>query len=109
MTEVGSHIGSIRLTSDLGHGGMGQVYEGFDETLNRRVAVKAIRGAQALSMEGRARFLLEARTLSSLRHPNICLVHDYLEFEGEAYLVMELIEGPPRGEVSLSSLSRRRT
>jgi tetratricopeptide (TPR) repeat protein/predicted Ser/Thr protein kinase len=105
MTEVGSHIGSIRLTSDLGHGGMGQVYEGFDETLNRRVAVKAIRGAQALSREGRARFLLEARTLSSLRHPNICLVHDYLEFEGEAYLVMELIEGPTLSHALKEGLS----
>jgi len=93
QTKVGARVGSIRLTAALGHGGMGEVYEGFDETLQRSVAVKSIRGERAFSEISRARFLHEARILSSLHHPNLCLVHDYIESDGEAYLIMELIDG----------------
>lgn len=92
-SKIGARVGSIRLTAALGHGGMGEVYEGFDETLHRSVAVKSIRGERAFSETSRARFLHEARILSSLHHPNLCLVHDYIESDGEAYLIMELIEG----------------
>ena len=85
-----SHYRVIRL---LGTGGMGAVYEAVDETLKRRVALKAIHPAQRLSPESTARFLREARLLSQLDHRHVCRVHDFFE-EGDAgYLVLELVDG----------------
>jgi serine/threonine protein kinase len=72
---------------------MGEVYAGLDETLKRRVALKAIRPEQRLQPESQARFLREARLLSQLDHPNICRVYDYIEGEDRDWLVLELIEG----------------
>ena len=93
MSHVGTKIGHIRIVETLGKGGMGEVYVGFDETLERKVAVKAIRSESRLSSEARARFLREARILSQLRHPNICQIHDYVEGKESDFLVLELIEG----------------
>ncbi len=98
-TRVGEKIGSIRIVELLGAGGMGEVYVGFDETLQRRVALKAIAGRHRLSPTSRARFLREARILSQLEHPGICRIYDYIE-EGQAeYLVLELIQGQDLAEV----------
>jgi serine/threonine protein kinase/Tfp pilus assembly protein PilF len=90
---VGRRIGHFRVERFLGSGGMGSVYVGFDETLERRVALKAIRSRARLEPESRARFLREARVLSRLRHPHICQIHDYLESESGDFLVLELVEG----------------
>ncbi len=87
---VVSHYRVLRV---LGAGGMGEVYEGFDETLQRRVAMKAIRPGKRLDPEAKARFLREARILSQLDHPNICRVYDYIETGDRDWLVLELIEG----------------
>jgi serine/threonine-protein kinase len=87
---VVSHYRVLRV---LGAGGMGEVYEGFDETLKRRVAMKAIRPGKRLEAEAKARFLREARILSQLDHPNICRVYDYIEDDGRDWLVLELVEG----------------
>lgn len=92
MTVEGQKIGSIRLGEPLAEGGMGLVYSGFDEKLQREVAVKAIRGDR-LDAETRARLLYEARALSQLEHPNICRVYDYLEGDESDYLVLELVRG----------------
>ena len=72
---------------------MGEVYAGFDETLKRRVALKAIHAEQRLHAESKTRFLREARILSQLDHPNICRVYDYIEGNEGDWLVLELIEG----------------
>jgi tetratricopeptide (TPR) repeat protein len=90
---IGSHIGHIRVTGILGSGGMGEVYRGVDERLDRPVALKVIRADRRLSTESRGRFLREARTLSSLDHPNICRIHEYIEAEEGDFLVLELVEG----------------
>jgi tetratricopeptide (TPR) repeat protein/predicted Ser/Thr protein kinase len=90
---VGRRVGHIRVERFLAGGGMGSVYVGFDETLERRVALKAIRSRSRLDPESRARFLREARVLSRLRHPHICQIHDYVESEGRDFLVLELVEG----------------
>jgi serine/threonine-protein kinase len=90
---VGTRIGRIAVVSLLGRGGMGTVYEGRDETLQRRVAVKVIHGAFRLNPESRARFVREARILSQLDHPRVCTVHDYVEGEDHDYLILELVEG----------------
>lgn len=90
---VGQRVGNIRLGEPLGEGGMGTVYAGYDERLERRVAVKAIRSVHRFRPDVKARFLREARILSQLNHPRICTVHDYLEGEEHGFLVLELVEG----------------
>ncbi len=89
---LGSSIGRIRLVDRLGKGGMGEVFVGYDQTLDRRVAVKCVRVAgQPDKIKGR--FLQEARILSRLDHPNICQIYDFVESDDSDYLVMELVEG----------------
>ena len=90
---IGTLIGHIRVTGVLGEGGMGEVYRGVDERLGRDVAIKAIHGERRMSPDARARFLREARLLSSLDHPNICRIHEYVETTDGDYLVLELLEG----------------
>src|SRR5262245_42754700 len=89
---LGQRIGHIRVVDFLARGGMGAVYVGFDEKLERRVALKAVHEGR-LDAEARARFLREARVLSQLNHPHICQIYDYLEGEERDFLVLELIEG----------------
>jgi len=86
-------MGHFRVVGELGQGGMGSVYIGLDENLGRRVALKVIRPDQRLDPIRKARFLREARVLSSLDHPNICQFHDYIEGEKQDCLVLELVEG----------------
>jgi len=86
-------VSHYRILGRLGAGGMGEVYSAFDETLKRRVALKAIRAENRLNEESKARFLREARLLSQLDHPHVCRAYDYIE-EGDAeWLVLELVEG----------------
>ena len=93
MTLVGARVGHIRLESELGRGGMGEVYRGFDEALERVVAVKTIRAEHRLSGSARARFLREARILSKLADPAICQVYDLIESQEADLLVLEFVEG----------------
>ena len=93
MSLVGERVRHYRIEQELGRGGMGEVYVAFDETLERRVALKAIRAEHRLGPKAKARFLREARVLSKLDHPGICRIHDYLDGERADFLVLELIEG----------------
>ncbi|MEW6365094.1 MAG: protein kinase [Acidobacteriota bacterium] len=86
-------IGSIRIEARLGVGGMGEVYRGFDEKLERRVAVKTVKAAKRLSPDAKARFIREARILSKLNHPAICQAYDLIETDEADYLVLEYVEG----------------
>jgi tRNA A-37 threonylcarbamoyl transferase component Bud32/tetratricopeptide (TPR) repeat protein len=85
-------VSHYRILHALGAGGMGEVYAGYDETLKRRVAIKAIR-SDRLDSTAKARFLREAQILSQLDHPNICRVYDYVEDTDSDWLVLELIDG----------------
>ncbi len=80
---TGTCLGPYRIESKLGEGGMGEVFRALDTRLGRTVAIKVTREQFS------ARFEREARTISSLNHPNICTLHDV----GPDYLVMELVEG----------------
>ncbi len=93
MSLVGQQIGSIRIDRPLGEGGMGEVYLGFDEKLERRVAVKTLRTSQRLDADAKARLVREARLLSKLGHPAICQIYDLIEGEGADYLVLEYVQG----------------
>jgi serine/threonine protein kinase len=93
MSLVGTAVRSIRLIEELGQGGMGEVYLGRDEHLQRNVAVKAIRQDRRLDPAARARFLREARMLSQLEHPNVCRLYEHVEQDGAEFLVLELVQG----------------
>jgi Tol biopolymer transport system component len=90
---AGDRLGPYEIVAPLGAGGMGEVYRARDPRLGRDVAIKVLPQHLSASPELRARFEREARTVSSLSHPNICTLHD-IGREGDAdYLVMELVEG----------------
>jgi serine/threonine-protein kinase len=91
--SLDTKVSHYRRLHRLGAGGMGEVYAGFDETLKRRVALKAIHAEHRLQAESKTRFLREAQILSQLDHPNICRVYDYIEEGDDAWLILELIEG----------------
>jgi eukaryotic-like serine/threonine-protein kinase len=90
-------IGPYEVLEQLGSGGMGVVYRARDARLQRDVAIKVLRdGFLGTGTPGHAsneRFLREARSASSLNHPNICTIHDVGEQDGKPYLVMELLQG----------------
>jgi non-specific serine/threonine protein kinase len=89
---VREQFAHYRILRELGRGGMGVVYEAIDERLQRRVALKSIRGDQ-LDETMRKRFWREARTAASVNHPHLCQVFDIGEVDGNPYLAMELLEG----------------
>jgi tRNA A-37 threonylcarbamoyl transferase component Bud32 len=92
-----SRLGRYELRQILGKGAMGVVYEGFDPTLGRRVAVKTILKSVAHDDETERnyaeRFVREAKAVARLNHPNIVQVHDFGVENEVAYLVMEFIQG----------------
>jgi eukaryotic-like serine/threonine-protein kinase len=91
--ETGARLGPYEIEAPLGAGGMGEVYRARDTRLDRRVAIKVLPAEFSTNETIRARFEREAKTISSLTHPNICTLHD-VGREGDAeYLVMELLEG----------------
>ena len=89
--------GRYRLTDRIAAGGMGEVWRGEDNLLNRAVAVKLLPTGRAGDEAFLARFRAEARYAASLSHPGIARVYDYGESSefGGAYLVMELVNGEP--------------
>ncbi|APY84978.1 serine/threonine protein kinase [Streptomyces alfalfae] len=87
-----------RLLDLIGRGGMGEVWRARDESLGRQVAVKCLKpmGPQhdhAFTRVLRERFRREARVAAALQHRGVTVVHDFGEYEGVLYLVMELLEG----------------
>ena len=90
---VGRQIGPYRVRSQLGKGGMGEVYLAHDDTLGRDVAVKTLPEEFARDPERLARFRREARTLASLNHPNIAAIYGLEESGDVECLVLELVEG----------------
>jgi hypothetical protein len=81
------------IISELGKGGMGEVYLAEDTNLKRQVAIKVLPPPLALDKERLARFEREARLLASLNHPNIATIHGLEKSDGQQLLVMELVEG----------------
>ncbi len=89
----GMRFGRYELLAPLGAGGMGEVFRARDRDLARDVAVKFLAARFALDPDGLVRFAFEARTTSSLNHPNIVTIHEIGEAEGLPYIVMEFVEG----------------
>src|SRR5215831_3352962 len=89
----GTKLGPYEIVSPLGAGGMGEVYRAKDTRLERAVAVKILPEQLSKDPVRKQRFEREAKTISSLNHPNICTLHDIGSQNGVDYLVMECVEG----------------
>lgn len=85
-------IGEYRVVRELGRGGMGAVYLAEDPLLARSVAIKVIDGF-ADDPSARARFLIEARAIARLNHPNVVAIYRIAEHDGQPYLVSEYVDG----------------
>jgi hypothetical protein len=86
-------IGKYLITGRIGRGGMGMVYRGLDEALEREVAVKTLTLEGTVDAESRKRFEREARAAAHLQHPNIVTVYELGEDRGLPYIAMELLPG----------------
>jgi eukaryotic-like serine/threonine-protein kinase len=94
----GTKLGPYEIESPLGAGGMGEVYRARDTRLDRTVAIKVLNAQLVASTELRARFEREAKVISQLQHPHICVLHD-VGHEGPIdYLVMEFLQGESLAE-----------
>ena len=104
MIKIGDKIEHIRIVGRLGQGGMGEVFAGIDEKLNRRVAVKVLRRERLPGRRRKKRLLREARILSRLNHPGICRIYDLIEHPDGDLLLMEQIDGLDLGALRPQSL-----
>ena len=93
MPYLGQRFGRYRIEEEIGAGGMGVVYRAYDEKLERDLAIKVLTPGALNDEAARKRFRNEARILSRLNHPCIQTIHDFDAFEGQDYLVSELVPG----------------
>src|SRR5271156_3172220 len=89
----GSKLGPYEIVGPLASGGMGEVYRARDTRLDRTVAIKILPASISADPVAKQRFGREAKTISGLNHPNICVLHDVGSQDGIDYLVMEWVEG----------------
>ena len=93
MSMIGKTLGHYSISSLIGAGGMGEVYQAKDQKLGRDVAIKVLPEEFAKDADRVARFQREAKLLASLNHPNIAAIHGLEEADGTHFLVLELIDG----------------
>jgi serine/threonine-protein kinase len=100
---LGRTIHTYRIEELLGEGGMGTVYRAVDTVLGRDVALKVLHPALVRQASFLERFRSEARVLARLNHPNVAVLHNFLEVDDDLVMVMEYVEG-----LNLDALLRRR-
>ncbi len=89
----GTRLGVFEILSPLGAGGMGEVYKARDTRLGREVAIKVLPSGVSTDPDRLRRFETEARSASSLNHPNIVTVYDVGHSDGTSFIAMELVDG----------------
>ena len=95
---IGRHLSHYEIVEAIGSGGMGEVYRARDTKLGRDVAIKVLPKEFSRDKDRLARFEREARLLAQLNHANIATLHGFETFEGQRFLVMELVEGETLAE-----------
>jgi eukaryotic-like serine/threonine-protein kinase len=109
MLVTGTKLGRYEIRSQLGTGGMGEVYRARDTQLGRDVAIKVIPSSVAVDKDRLRRFEQEACAAGALNHPNILVVHDIAVHDGSPYVVSELLEGETlRKRIAGTPLNQRR-
>ena len=93
MLSPATKLGPYEIISQIGAGGMGEVYKARDTRLDRVVAIKVLPAHLADRPDLRERFEREARTIAGLNHPHICTLYDIGHQDGIDFLVMEYLEG----------------
>src|SRR5438874_4413199 len=107
--DAGTKLGRYEIRSQLGAGGMGEVYRARDEKLNRDVAIKALPASLSQDGDRLQRFEQEAQAAGALNHPNILAVHDVGVHDGAPYIVSELLDGEElREQLNDGSLPQRK-
>ena len=92
--DLPAMIGGFTIKKLIGHGGMGRVYLGRDEQLDRDVAIKLMHPSRAKDEVSRKRFLRESRATAAVNHPNVITILQVGEHDGLPYIVMQHVEGP---------------
>jgi serine/threonine-protein kinase len=98
---IGKTFGPYTIIEQIGEGGMAVVYKGFQESLNRHVAIKVLRGELARDQEFITRFRREALSVAKLSHPNILHVYDAGQVHGMYYMAMDYADGGSLKDVIL--------
>jgi eukaryotic-like serine/threonine-protein kinase len=93
VLEAGTKLGPYEVVGPLGAGGMGEVYRAKDTRLGRDVAIKVLPASFIANVAALQRFEREAKTISGLNHPHICVLYDVGHQNGLEYLVMEYVVG----------------
>jgi hypothetical protein len=93
FARSGPRIGRYLITGRIGRGGMGMVYRGLDEALDREVAIKTLVAEGSFDDESRSRFKIEAKAAANLSHQNIVTVHELGEDRGILFIAMEMLPG----------------
>ena len=106
---AGTQVGPYQVLSQLGAGGMGEVYRAYDPRLSRDVALKVIRRILSVGPDGEDdtldRLLREAILASALNHPNIVTIYETGVFDTDRYIAMELVEGSTLRQVARQGLA----
>src|SRR5216110_3475883 len=91
--SAGARLGHYEIRSQIGAGGMGEVYLAQDTKLDRKVALKILPADLAANQDRMRRFVQEAKAAAALNHPNIAHIYEIGESEGTNFIAMEFVEG----------------